>query len=162
ADERAVPRPQIAAGWLVRYQTALSHDGDARDKALGQIEIVGRNDDDRAVGRELPQPAGHDANRPIVQSREGLVHEHEARPMQPRMAADDWRSARSPYRISPLVGVTSVAIMPRRVDLPAPLGPSRPTISPLRAVSVTCETARRRTKCRETSASATAAKSAVT
>ena len=69
---------------------------------------------------------------------------------------------RSPYRTSPLVGATRVAGMPIRVDLPAPFGPSRPTISPRRADSETCETARRRPKCRETSTSDTWSKSAIT
>ena len=37
------------------------------------------------------------------------------------------------------VGATSVASMPISVDLPAPFGPSRPTMSPARAVSETCD-----------------------
>src|SRR3954468_12445250 len=48
--------------------------------------------------------------------------------------------------------------MPMRVDLPAPFGPSRPMMSPARASSDTCETARRLPKCRDTSTSRTASK----
>ena len=68
---------------------------------------------------------------------------------------DEWL----PYRISPLVGETSVASMARSVDFPAPFGPSNPTMSPARALNETCDTARRRPKCRETSSAVTDSKS---
>src|SRR4051794_5773271 len=51
--------------------------------------------------------------------------------------------------------------MPIRVDLPAPFGPSSPTISPLPTAKLTCDTARRRPKCRLTSTSETWSKSTI-
>ena len=57
------------------------------------------------------------------------------------------------------MGLSSVASIPSRVDLPAPFGPSSPRIAPARAVKLTRETARRRPKWRDTSSTATWSKS---
>src|SRR5688572_27311541 len=59
----------------------------------------------------------------------------------------------------PVVGLRSVASIDRSVDLPAPLGPRRPRISPRRTSKEIRERARRRPKWRETSATATRSKS---
>jgi len=45
-------------------------------------------------------------------------------------------------RIWPLVGLRSASIMSSDVDLPAPLGPSRATVSPRRSCSDSPSTAR--------------------
>src|SRR6185503_13367740 len=50
---------------------------------------------------------------------------------------------------------------PINVDLPAPFGPRRPTMSPAASVIETCDRARRRPKWRETSVSWTESKSTV-
>ena len=60
---RPIALTQPARRRLVGEQPAVAHDRHARDQAVGQIEIVRREDDDGAVGGELPQPVGDDADR---------------------------------------------------------------------------------------------------
>jgi len=75
------------------------------------------------------------------------------RPIRRRSAAPASGARRPPNLTSPLVGIANVASSPISVDLPAPFGPSRPTMSPALNVSDTRDSARRRPKCRETSVS---------
>src|SRR5687767_10733743 len=73
------------------------------------------------------------------------------KPMRARSAAPPVLAVRSPYRTVPDDGLRSVAAIESSVDLPAPFGPSRATISPARQLSETRLSARRRPKLRVTS-----------
>ena len=80
----AVPRAKARAGRFVRDQAAVADDGHARDEAVGEIEIVRREDDDGAGRREAAQPVGHDRDGAIVEPGERLVEQHQPRLVQQR------------------------------------------------------------------------------
>src|SRR5262245_12070618 len=53
--EIAIARAQPGAGGLVAHQPPAADYGDARHDAVGQIQIVRRDDDDSSIGGELAQ-----------------------------------------------------------------------------------------------------------
>ena len=228
---RAVARAQARRARLHRdEQPAVAHQRDARDQAVGQIEVVRRQHDDRAARGERAQPIATRSptarsSRPVngsssstsrgscssARSSASRCRMPRENPLTRRRARSAGRRARAPRRRRrrhrgrtarrrtpgsaaptardrgaararagrcrraarrrarrpdarrtaprPLLGATSVASMPISVDLPAPFGPSRPTMSPGARVSETCDTARRRPKCRETSSELNASRS---
>src|SRR5580765_4234027 len=83
-DERAVAGAQAGRRRLVGEQAAVAHQRDAGGEAVGQIEIVRRHDDDRAVRGQPPQASRDQADRPVVETGERLIKKHQARTMQQR------------------------------------------------------------------------------
>ncbi len=215
SDQGPIPRAEAGRRRLVAYDAAALDDRDPGHEAVGEIQIVRRQNDDRAVGGERLEPRAHHADGCVVETGKRLVEQHQPRIVQQRplerealphaagkpvdgvvrtiretgtleCGIDDgdriqtiqlgeelqvlasgefrvevqfvsekadsptqpprrgWSRGSFPNRTSPEVGAASVARMPISVDLPAPFGPSRPRMSPARAVSVTCESARRR------------------
>src|SRR5436190_4758442 len=73
----AVAGAQTDRGGLVGEKPAVANQRDARDQAVGEIEIVRGDDDDRAVRREAAQPVGDGGHGAIVEAGERLVEQYE-------------------------------------------------------------------------------------
>ena len=67
-----------------RNQPPVTHDRDSRRQAVGNVEIVGGEDDDRAITGQLSEAFGHDSHRAIVEPGEWLVEKNQFWPMQER------------------------------------------------------------------------------
>ena len=65
-------------------ESPVAHDGHTRDQAVRQIEIVRRQDDERAGGGEPSQALGHERDGAIVEPGERLVEQDDPRSMQQR------------------------------------------------------------------------------
>src|SRR3954447_25639379 len=72
-DQRAVARAQPGRRRLVAEQPAAADQRHARDQGVGHVQVVRRQDDDRAGRGEAAQAVRDDADRAIVETRERLV-----------------------------------------------------------------------------------------
>src|SRR6185503_370105 len=68
SDERAVARAQARARRFVGDQPAVAHQRNARDEAVGQIQVMRGEHDDGAGGGELTQAIRHQPHGTIVQT----------------------------------------------------------------------------------------------
>ena len=117
-DERAVARAQARARRLRRTtQAAVAHQRDARDQAVGEIEIVRREQDDRAAGGE---PRSRSATTPTARSSRPVNGSSNSTSRGPcssaRSSASRWRMPRENPPTASSPRSARPARVERRVD----------------------------------------------
>ena len=83
-DGLPVPVPEARGRRRRREQPAVAEDRHRVEQALGEIEVVGRHDDDGALAAETAEPRDQGLPGCVVESRERLVQEQQPGPMQQR------------------------------------------------------------------------------
>src|SRR2546428_4592282 len=114
-DERPIPRAEPRGRRLVGNHPAIANERDAGHETVGQVEIVRSEQHDGAVRCEMLQPSRHDADRPVVQTGEWLIEQHQPRPMEKRTLERE--PLAQPARKSRNLVVAPIA-QPRRVERP--------------------------------------------
>src|SRR3989441_9159646 len=84
SDDFPISGAQTGRGGFVRQQAAVANERDAGHETVGEIEIVRREQHNRAFGREASKTIGDGADGAIVEARERLVEQHQPRLLQQR------------------------------------------------------------------------------
>src|SRR5262245_3263999 len=81
-DDGAIPGAEAGCRRFIGDQASALDHRRARHQTVGDVEVMRRQDDDRASLRDLAKAIRDQADRAIVEAGEGLVEQHQARPMQ--------------------------------------------------------------------------------
>src|SRR5581483_6027428 len=82
--EIAIARAQSRSCGFVGHDASAAHERDARHQAVGDVEVVRRDEHDAPLRGESAQAIDSHADRFVVEAGEGLVEQHEPRLVKKR------------------------------------------------------------------------------